>query len=88
MRTIEQQLDAREARRLAAEHRYLTRLEKLEKLEGAAEALVGRLCREGRTVFYINLTDRNGRPTGRIKESDSVYELIAYLIRNKYVTSH
>ncbi|MFN4266387.1 MAG: hypothetical protein ACK4F8_11655 [Aquabacterium sp.] len=85
MRTIEQELDRRELRRLRAEHVYLCRLEKLEKL---AEPLVGELCREGKTVYYINLTDRQGRLTGKTKEGGTVYELITYLIRNKYVTAH
>lgn len=85
MRTIEQELATRELRRLRSENRYLCRLEKLEKL---AEPLVGELCRGGKTVYYINLMDRQGRLTGKTKESGSEYELISYLIRNKYVTAH
>lgn len=83
--TIDQELDTRELRRHRAEHRYLCRLEMLEKL---AEPLVGELCREGRTVYYINLADSHGQLTGKTKESGSEYELISYLIRNKYVTAH
>lgn len=73
MRSIEQDLDAREGRRFAAEHRHLRRLEALEKM---AESLVGQLCREGKVVYYINLRDRNGRLTGKTRESISEGELI------------
>ena len=37
-------------------------------------------------TFYINLTDRRGVPTGKIKKSTSQFELVQYLIRNKYVS--
>lgn len=72
-------LDTRELRRLRAEHRYLC---KIERLERKAEPLIGELLRDGATVYYINLTPLRA---GRVKESTRYYELIDYLIRNKYV---
>lgn len=78
---LNQQLDTRELRRLRAEDRYLTRLEKLEK---KAAPLIGELCREGQTVYYVNLANNRGF-TGKTKESNSHTELVNYLIRNKYV---
>lgn len=71
----------RERRRFAAEDRLIG---KLDRLEPQAEALIGELCREGKTVYYINLTTRTGQYTGKTKEG-SRSDLIAYLIRNKYV---
>jgi hypothetical protein len=79
---IQTQLDARFARRTHAENRYLDRLEKKER---AAEHLIGELCREGKTIYYINLRDRQNRLTGKIKESASAIALIDYLIRNDYI---
>jgi hypothetical protein len=83
MRTTEQELDTRELRRLRADDR---RLSKLERLESKCAPLIGELCREGGTVYYVNLTDRGGRFTGKTKESTSHSELVDYLIRNNYVT--
>lgn len=79
MRTIEQELDTRQLRRMRAEDRYLTRLEKLEK---AAAELIGELQRHDGITYYINL-----RPLarGRVKESKSFHALSDYLIRNNYV---
>lgn len=70
------ELNARHARRLAAEDRYLGRLEKAEK---KAMPLIGELCREGQTVYYVVL--RNGKT----KEADSPYKLTDFLRRNKYI---
>jgi hypothetical protein len=53
-------------------------------LEEAADRLIGELCREGKNIFYVNLRDRHGHPTGKIKE-DTRLNLVAYLIRNRYV---
>ncbi|AGR48075.1 hypothetical protein PHIM7_345 [Sinorhizobium phage phiM7] len=81
----ERHLNAREARRLAAEDRYLTRLEKRER---EAEALVGELCREGKTIYYTNIKTKTGKFTGKIKEftgPTAFGEAIVYLIRNNYV---
>jgi hypothetical protein len=52
--------------------------------EDAADRLVGELCREGKVIFYVNLRDRSGRLTGKTKE-DTRLNLVAYLIRNRYV---
>jgi len=80
MRTIEQDLDTRELRRLRYEDRYLVRL---EKLEAKAEPLVGEVMREGKTVYYVNLLPLR---RGKVKESYSHSELVDYLIRNKYIS--
>lgn len=75
-------LENLEVRHLRADDRAI---EKAERLEPLAEQLVDQLCREGKTVYYINLTDRAGRFTGKTREGGR-YDLIAYLIRNKYVS--
>jgi len=82
MYNFERQMEARQARRMKAEDRFLGRQ---EKLEAKAAPLIGELCREGAEVYYINVLDRNGKPTGKTKESSSYYELVEYLIRNKYI---
>lgn len=74
--------DYRDRRRLAAEDRYLARVEKREK---EAEALVGELCREGTTIFYINVRSKEGRLTGKTREFADQGSAIAYLLRNNYV---
>ena len=79
MRTIEQELDTRELRRLRAEDRALSRFEKLEAL---AAPMVGELCREGRAVYYCFPAG------GRYFESASHTEVVDYLIRNKWVRVH
>ena len=71
MATIEQQLDARQARRMAAEHRYLCRI---EKREAAAEEMIGEL-NSGK--FYV-------WPVGGKYREGTRAELIAFLIRNNY----
>jgi hypothetical protein len=76
---IYQQLEARQSRRMAAEHRYLCRM---EKLEAKAAPMVGELCREGTTVFYC------WPAGGRYYESASHTEVVEYLIRNKWVSVH
>lgn len=72
--TDDQFLDARMARRLAAEHRHLVRM---EIREAAAEPLIGTLCREGREVFYVY-------PVGGRYREGSHGDLVAFLIRNNY----
>ena len=78
----ERQLMANESRRNASEDRYLERLERRMK---AAEALIGELVRDGKTVYYINLMNKAGDYTGKTKESSDSYELTTYLLRNGYV---
>lgn len=72
----DRQTDANHNRRMANETRYLNRL---EKLEAQAEELIGELCRDGKTVYYITL--RNGKT----KESHSFSALVDFLTRNHYV---
>lgn len=78
--TFDEWLDARDN---ARQKREAKALDKQERLENKAEALVGELA-DG--TFYINLTDRRGIPTGKIKKSTSQFELVQYLIRNGYVS--
>ena len=72
---IERQLEATQTRRMAAEGRYLARLEERER---AAEAMIGELCREGREVFYVF-------PVGGTYREGTRGDLIRFLIRNSYV---
>lgn len=79
------QSEARDRRRLRAEDRYLSRL---EKREAAAERLVGELCRDGRTIPYINCLNAKGVPTGKTREfpgPTGLGQAISFLIRNNYV---
>lgn len=71
---IHQQLEASQNRRMAAEDRYLKRL---EKREAAAERMIGELCKEGKTVYYV-------WPVGGKYKEGTQGELIAFLIRNNY----
>jgi len=85
MSDFEKNLDARLSRRLKAEDRYLSRL---ERREAAAERLVGELCRDGVVVWYIHQLTAKGLPTGRVVEFPGLRghgEAIAYLLRNNYV---
>lgn len=78
---MQRRLDQWEARRHRADERAIAIL---DRQIDAAERLIGTLCREGRTVLYINVQTRKGQPTGRTREG-SRGDLIAYLIRNRYV---
>ncbi len=71
---IDQQLDARQTRRMKSESRFLDRMERREM---AAEAMIGELCREGRTVFYV-------WPQGGKYREGSRGELVNFLTRNRY----
>jgi hypothetical protein len=75
--SIEKELDAREKRRFKADERAY---EKMERQMENCEYLIGELCREGKTVFYINTKG------GKIKEFVSRVEACDYLIRNGYVS--
>jgi hypothetical protein len=72
----------RAKRRVAAEDRYLDKLERLVKL---AEPLVGHLQGEKGFRYYINVRSAAGRLTGAIREFASEGLAIDYLIRNRYV---
>lgn len=76
MATIEEDLERRDRRRLAAEHRHLVRLERLEK---KAEPMIGTLCREGSEIFYCWPVG------GKYFESTSHSEVVQYLARNRYI---
>lgn len=65
-------LDARQKRRMAAEDRLLSRI---EKREAAAEAMIGEL-NSGKLYVY---------PVGGKYREGTRAELIAFLIRNNYV---
>jgi len=78
---LEALLNAKSNRRVAAEDRYIDRI---EKKEAAAENLIGEINRDGKMVSYINQIDRNGRFTGKIIEGSKL-ELVRYCIRNHYV---
>jgi hypothetical protein len=78
----ERELETRDLRRHRADERAYDRLDRLER---QAEPLIGELQGEAGFRYYINLKDRHGRPTGKIKESRSRADLIAYLVRNHYV---
>jgi hypothetical protein len=68
---IDAQLNATQSRRMAAQDRYLTRL---EKREVAAEKMIGELS-SGK--FYVF-------PVGGKYREGSKAELVDFLIRNKY----
>jgi len=66
-----QQLEARQARRMAAEDRFLARM---EKREAEAEKMIGELNSGKCYVFPVG---------GKYREGTR-YELVAFLIRNNY----
>ena len=76
MQTTEQNLEARQSRRMASDARYLDRL---EKLEAKAEPMIGELIREGRAVYYVWPIG------GKYREDASHSALVDYLIRNQWV---
>ena len=49
----------------------------MEKHEAIAEKMIGTLCRDGQEVYYVF-------PQGGKYREGSWYELISFLIRNKY----
>lgn len=81
-RTDEAILETRQLRRMRNDAKAETRM---DKQWAAAEALIGELQGEAGFRYYINLRTRDGRYTGKIKESRSFGELVAYLIRNNYL---
>lgn len=68
---IDQQLDARQSRRMASQDRFLSRM---EKREAAAEKMIGELNSGKCYVFPVGGKYREGTRD----------ELIGFLIRNKY----
>ncbi len=72
---FDKMIEARVRRREAAEDAAFARR---LKRQNAADALVGHLKRDGKTVYYI--TTRNG------KHKEGMYmDLIDFLLRNYYV---
>jgi hypothetical protein len=67
-------LDARQSRRMHAEHRYLVRI---ERREAQAQKMIGELMREGKTVYYV-------APIGGRYCEGTQADLINFLIRNNY----
>lgn len=82
-RNDERRLEILEQRHVAADNRYLDKLDRDEAKVRKA-GLIGELCREGKTVYYINLRDCKGNINGKTKEGDE-FDLTKYLIRNGYV---
>ena len=72
--TEDRRIDNLERRHLAAEARWLAKQERLDQL---AEPLIGELCRNGRTVYYVN-TLKGPREGDRPA-------LVAFLARNNYI---
>ena len=80
--TIDQRIDTLDRIRNRAEDRAFDRLcQQYDK----AEQLIGEICRDGKTVYYINQRSRDGRPTGRTIEATNHATLVDYAIRNRYV---
>ena len=75
---VHQQLEGNQNRRMASEARMLKSWDAMSAREDEAEALLGQLMVEGKTVYYVNTR------SGKIKEGRRL-ELIAFLIRNNYV---
>ena len=71
MQTADQRLDARQARRMHAEHRFLVRI---EKREAAADQMIGELA-SGKCYVW---------PVGGKYREGSRADLISFLIRNRY----
>jgi hypothetical protein len=70
--SIDQQIEARHARRMAADDRHLTRLERRETM---AAHMIGELA-SGKLYVY---------PVGGRYREGTRGELIEFLIRNRYV---
>ena len=68
---IDQQLNGTQARRMAAQDRFLCRI---EKREAAAEQMIGQLSSGKYYVFPVG---------GKYREGTRL-ELVAFLIRNNY----
>ena len=79
MQTYEEFLDGRYRAMLKREERAY---EKMERQWKRALPLIGELCREGKTVYYINLQPYE---KGKIKESYNQHDLVEYLVKHGYV---
>ena len=74
MQNIEQFIEARVSRRIKAEDRALTRL---ERREARAEKMIGTLIRDGKEINYTMPMN------GQYREGKR-HDLVAYLIRNNH----
>lgn len=84
VKSDERRLEILEARHIAADNRYYDKMERgYARVERSG--LIGELIRDGKKVYYINLSNRDGELTGKTKESKNEYDLAQYLIRNRYV---
>lgn len=79
---IDRMLENRERRRFASDQRAW---DKMGRQQAEAEHLVGQLCREGETVYYINVRSKTGRLTGATREFSKRFDAVQFLIRNRYV---
>ena len=71
---IEQQLNANQARRMAAQDRFLDRI---SRREDDAEKMIGVLIRDGKEVLYV-------WPQGGKYREGTKLQLVAFQIRNNY----
>ena len=83
-----QRMTARKSWDEIMERKHITRMnrddktvDKIERLEAKALPLIGELCREGKTVYYVNC---HPLYKGKTREGTQA-DLLAFLIRNKYV---
>ena len=82
----EARLEARQAQRMRHEDKMIGLLDRREAQQDRdADALIGELQGEAGHRYYINLRTRDGRYTGKIKESRNRFELVRYLVRNNYI---
>jgi len=75
-KTCEELMEGRQIRRMKQEARFL---DKLDRQMEHAEEMIGQLCREGKTIYYVFPVG------GRYKESTNFIDLFQYLVRNKYI---
>lgn len=81
-KTIDELLEGRQLRRMKEEDRFLDRMDRRIQ---SAEKLIGELCRDGRTMFYINERRKDGTLNGRIREFERRFAATDFLLRNRYV---
>lgn len=75
---INRQVDANHNRRMANEARMIDRQQAIwDRCYDAAEAMIGKLVREGKEVFYV-------MPIGGKYREGTRADLIAFLIRRGY----
>lgn len=74
--TDDHRLEVLQTNRMKAQARYLDRREMLEE---KADQLVGQLCREGRTIYYVTAAK------GVREFGESWASAVDFLIRNRYV---